>query len=105
MRILITVLLLAPLASVTTVALPAPAAFAGEKDKAPVTDDTIVDQVRLRLAGDADVKGGGIDVVVKDGAVTLNGLVDTEKARQKAERLTKKVKGVRSVINNLKLRT
>lgn len=106
MRILITVLLLAPLASASTPTI-GPGlemAFAGDKSKAPVTDDSITDQVRMRLAGDSDVKGGGIDVDVKDGVVTLKGIVDTEKARQKAERLTKRVKGVRSVVNQLTIR-
>jgi osmotically-inducible protein OsmY len=103
MRILTTVLLLAPV-SIATTGLPTAMAFAGEKDKGPVTDDSITDQVRMRLAGDTDVKGGGIDVEVKDGAVTLKGAVDTPRAREKAEKLTKHVKGVRSVTNQLTVR-
>ena len=72
MRILITVLLfccpfVAPLGVQT-------AAVAAEKDKAPVTDDSVRDQVMMRLAGDTEVKGGGIDVAVTDGAVTLKGV-------------------------------
>jgi osmotically-inducible protein OsmY len=35
--------------------------------------------------------------------VTLNGTVHDEKAREKAEKLTKKVKGVTSVVNQLKV--
>jgi osmotically-inducible protein OsmY len=38
---------------------------------------------------------------VKDGVVTLQGEVSQEKFRQKAERLTKKVKGVKSVVDEL----
>jgi osmotically-inducible protein OsmY len=111
MRILTAVLLLAPLAStvhgsasITTVGLGTEVAFAGDKSKEPITDDSITDQVRMRLASDTDVKGGGIDVEVKDGAVTLKGAVDTGKAREKAEKLTKHVKGVKSVTNDLTVR-
>lgn len=66
-------------------------------------DDRIYDQVRLKLAGDRDVKGGGIDVVVKNGVVTLQGKVQKDRQKSRAERLAKKVKGVSSVVNNLKV--
>lgn len=69
--------------------------------KAHPSDDRITDQVRMRLVGDQDVKGGGLDVSVKDGVVTLRGRVDTDKGKKKAEKLTKKVKGVKSVDNEL----
>jgi hyperosmotically inducible protein len=64
-------------------------------------DDRIIDQVRMRLAGDADVKGGALDVSVKDGDVVIKGRVDTEKGKRKATHLAKKVKGVKSVDNQL----
>lgn len=64
-------------------------------------DDRISDQVRMRLATDPDVKGGALDVTVKDGQVTLRGRVDTDKGKKKAEKLTKKVKGVKSIDNEL----
>ena len=38
---------------------------------------------------------------MKDGVVTLKGKVETEKVRAKAERLSRKVKGVKSVSNRL----
>ena len=69
--------------------------------KAPVTDDTIFDMVRLKLASDPDVRGGAFDVQVKDGVVTIKGRVDKESYKQRAEKLTKKVKGVKSVVNQL----
>lgn len=69
----------------------------------PSADDTIYDQVRLRLASDADVKGGALDVSVKDGVVTLRGKVERERGKQKAEKLAKKVKGVKSVNNQLQV--
>jgi osmotically-inducible protein OsmY len=66
-------------------------------------DDRIYDAVRRRLADDADVKGAGFEVTVKNGAVTLSGRVHDAPAREKAGRLAKKVKGVTSVDNKLKL--
>ncbi|MEO8050730.1 MAG: BON domain-containing protein [Acidobacteriota bacterium] len=66
-------------------------------------DDRIYDAVRKKLADDVDVKGAGFEVVVKKGAVTLLGRVHDEKAREKAARIVKKVKGVTSVENKLKL--
>ena len=66
-------------------------------------DDRIYDAVRRRLAEDVDVKGAGFDVIVKKGAVTLQGRVHDERAREKAARIGKKVKGVVSVDNQLKL--
>ena len=68
-----------------------------------VTDDAIWDSVRQRLASDADVRGAALDVTVKEGVVTIKGRVHTEKGRKKATELTKKVKGVVSVDNQLKL--
>lgn len=67
------------------------------------TDDRIYDEVRRKLANDADVKGAALDVTVKTGAVTIQGRVHDQKAKEKAERITKKVKGVVSVDNQLKI--
>jgi len=67
------------------------------------SDDRIYDDVRRKLADDAVVRGAGLTVTVKDGAVTLEGRVHDEKAREKAARITKKVKGVTGVTNKLKL--
>ena len=66
-------------------------------------EDRIYDEVRRALALDRDVRGAAIVVDVKGSDVTLNGRVRNEKAREKATRLTKKVKGVKEVTNLLKL--
>jgi osmotically-inducible protein OsmY len=66
-------------------------------------DDRIYDAVITKLANDVDVKGGGLDVTVKNGVVTLRGRVHDEKAKEKAEKLTKKIKGVVGVTNELRL--
>ncbi len=76
----------------------APAAPAPAKHS---EDDRIYDELRRKLANDVDVKGAGIDVVVKDGVVTLNGRVHNAKGKEKAEKLTKKTKGVTAVQNTL----
>jgi osmotically-inducible protein OsmY len=55
----------------------------------------------MRLATDQDVKGGALDVFVKHGVVTIKGRVDTEKGKNRATRLAKKVKGVKDVDNEL----
>jgi osmotically-inducible protein OsmY len=69
----------------------------------PVTDDFISDTVRQKLAADSLVKGGAIDVEVKDGTVTLKGKVQEMKQRDKAERIARKVSGVKTVVNEIKI--
>jgi osmotically-inducible protein OsmY len=66
-------------------------------------DDRIYDDVRRKLADDANVRGASLTVTVKDGAVTLEGRVHDDKAREKAARIAKRVKGVTNVTNKLKL--
>ncbi len=67
------------------------------------TDDQIYDNVRQKLATNRDVKGGGIEVDVKDGVVILRGKVLEAKQKSKAEKITRKVKGVKKVVNELKI--
>ena len=77
---------------------------AGQKN-VPVgdPDDRISDQVRMRLATDQDVKGGALDVTVKNGVVVIKGRVDSDKGKSKATHLAKKVKGVKEVDNELQV--
>lgn len=67
-------------------------------------DGRITDEVRRKLAGDPDVKCGACDVDTVNGVVTIKGTVEKEKFRGKAERLAKKIKGVKSVTNELKVK-
>src|SRR4051794_22355923 len=67
----------------------------------PVSDDTLYDQIRIRLANDREIGGNPIDVKVTDGHVELTGKVKTEKQKTRAEKETKKVKGVKDVVNKL----
>jgi osmotically-inducible protein OsmY len=70
----------------------------------PVSDDAIVDQVRIKLSADAEVKGGALMVDSKQGVVTLTGTVETSRQKDKAGRLAKKIKGVKQVINNIEIK-
>jgi hyperosmotically inducible protein len=74
------------------------------KDKQPLTDGTITDQVSIKLASDAIVKGGAIKVDVNQGMVTLSGQVEDQKQKERATMLAKKVKGVKQVTNNITVR-
>lgn len=73
--------------------------------KDAVSDDMIYNNVRIKLASDAVVKGGALDVDVKQGVVTLSGSVEMPKQRDRAAKLTKGVKGVKQVVNNITIRT
>ncbi|MCU1234371.1 MAG: transport-associated protein [Candidatus Solibacter sp.] len=75
------------------------------KDPKPITDDTITDQVRIKLAGDPVVKGGGLEVKVEKGVATLSGSVELPKQKEKAGAVARKVKGVKQVINNIEIKT
>jgi len=66
-------------------------------------DAQLYDMVKMRLANDPDIKGGNLTVDVKNGVVTVAGRVDKEKARQKVDKVAKKVKGVTSVVNQVKV--
>jgi osmotically-inducible protein OsmY len=72
-----------------------------EKDKAPITDDVIVDQVRVKIADDSEIGGQPIEVDAHNGVVVLTGKVGSEKLKAKAEKVAKKVKGVSGVDNKL----
>ena len=69
--------------------------------KPKMTDDTIRDQVMVKLAGDPEVGGMSISVDVSQGIATLKGKVRNDKQKSKAEKLAKKVKGVTGVTNQL----
>jgi hyperosmotically inducible protein len=66
-----------------------------------LSDDAVYDQIQLKLSGDPEVGARDIKIVVKDGAVTLTGKVRNDSQKDKAAKIVKKVKGVRSVDNKL----
>lgn len=78
-------------------------AFVWAGSKGPVTDDIVHDRVQIKLAGDTTVKGGGLNIEVKNGVVTLTGKVENEKQKIKAEKLARKIDGVKSVDNQIQV--
>lgn len=69
--------------------------------KDPVSDDSIYDKVRIQMANDREIGGHPIDVKVTEGQVELTGKVRSEKQKSKAEKIAKKVRGVKGVVNNI----
>ena len=74
------------------------------KDPPQITDDTISDAVRVKLAGDQLVGVLNLDVTVKQGVVTLAGSVDHSGLKSRAEKVARKVKGVKQVVNNIEVK-
>jgi len=68
-----------------------------------LSDDSIYDNVKRRLAEDSDVKGGGLDIDVKQGVVTLRGKLETQRQIDKASKIAKKANGVKKVVNEIQL--
>lgn len=89
------------LATLAALILAAVLCLAADK---PLTDGAINDNVRIKLSADADVKGGALQVEVVKGVVTLSGTLDTQRQKDKATKLAKKVKGVKQVVNNIALK-
>ncbi|HTP34941.1 MAG TPA: BON domain-containing protein [Candidatus Acidoferrales bacterium] len=74
------------------------------KDPSKINDDTITDQIRINLANDKVIGAYPFEVNVKNGVVTLTGTTDTPGQRSRAASVAKKVKGVKSVVNNIALK-
>jgi hyperosmotically inducible protein len=68
-----------------------------------VSDDELYDKVRIQLANDREIGGAKIDVKVTQGVVELTGRVRTDKQKSRAAQVAKKVRGVREVVNNLRI--
>lgn len=68
-----------------------------------VSDKSITDAVEDELINDAGVQADNIDVFTDDGIVTLKGRVNNILARERATVLARIVKGVRAVVNEIKV--
>lgn len=66
-----------------------------------VDDSVITTKVKTLLAADDFLKSFKISVETRKGMVELSGFVDSQKAVNKADEITRSVKGVKSVRNNL----
>ena len=69
-----------------------------------VDDNVLYDTVKRKLANDQLVKGGALQVEVKAGVVTIKGSVEFDNQKARAEKIVKKVGGVKSVINQITVR-
>ena len=68
-------------------------------------DKTISAKVKTDLAEDPVTKASEIDVTTFNGVVQLSGFVSTRESVKRAEEIARNVKGVKSVENNLILRS
>ena len=68
-------------------------------------DKTISAKVKTDLAEDPITKASEIDVTTYNGVVELSGFVSTKESIKRAEDIARNVKGVKSVENNLILRS
>ena len=66
-----------------------------------VDDSVITSRAKSLLASDDFFKSFKIGVETKQGTVQLSGFVDSQKAADKAGEVVQRVKGVKSVNNNL----
>jgi hyperosmotically inducible periplasmic protein len=69
---------------------------------AAISDTDITAKVKLKLADKKGLKGSDVDVTTTNGVVTLTGTATNSSAKSEAEDLTKQVKGVKDVDNELK---
>lgn len=76
-------------------------AATGTACKSGPEDSTITATVKTKMAADTTVPATKINVDTKEGVVTLNGEVESDAAKTKAETIAKGVEGVKSVKNNL----
>ena len=66
-----------------------------------IDDSVITTKVKALLAKDAFLKSFQISVETYQGAVQLSGFVNSQKAVDKAGSITKSVKGIKSIKNDL----
>jgi len=75
------------------------------KAAAAIDDATITTKVKTAVMAEPGLKTLQIDVDTKNGVVTLAGTVDTPALKERAQQVAQSVNGVRSVDNNLAVKT
>jgi hyperosmotically inducible periplasmic protein len=68
-----------------------------------IDDAGITTAVKAKLAGEKISTVTRIDVDTNQGVVALNGTVKTVEEKVRAEQIARQVKGVRDVVNNLRI--
>lgn len=77
----------------------------GKSSVRTLVDDSIVTtKIKAAMLADPGVKATEVNVETNSGEVTLSGAVDSQPAMEQAEKIAKKVTGVKSVVNNLMLK-
>lgn len=76
---------------------------AADKAGEVITDAAITTEVKTKFLADPDVAGLKIDVDTSNGVVTLNGTVKSKAEMDKAMTMARNSKGVKRVVNNLKM--
>ena len=66
-------------------------------------DGAITTTLKTKLVADSGLKGFGISVTTFKGQVTLSGQVKSSSERKKAVKLAQSTKGVKKVINKIKI--
>ena len=75
----------------------------GESAGQNIDDATITTEVKAKLTGDKATNLTRVSVATVNGNVSLTGIVPTPVDRTRAEEITRAVKGVRGVTNNLQV--
>lgn len=69
-----------------------------------ISDDLLFDRVSRGLVTDPQLGAHPLQITVQAGKVTVTGLVDNDKLRKRVDKVVKKVKGVREVDNQVRIR-
>jgi len=69
------------------------------------SDSWITTKVKSDLAVEKDVSATDIHVKTYEGVVTLSGTVSNKTEADRAERIAKDIQGVKSVVNNLQVKS
>lgn len=69
-----------------------------------VDDTAITTEVKAKIFAQKDLSAAEINVETYDGAVQLSGFVSNSAQIKRAEEVAKSVKGVKSVVNSIKLK-
>jgi hyperosmotically inducible protein len=78
---------------------------AAESPEKAVSDSWITTKVKSELAADKEVSSTHIHVKTVDGVVTLTGTTKSKGSIDRAVEDANKVKGVKSVVNNLEVKS
>ncbi len=68
-----------------------------------ITDQAVSDAVEDQLIEDSAIRSNSLDIRTQDGIVTMTGQVDNLLTKDRAERIARTVKGVRGVIDRVRV--